>query len=196
MMAWVDGLFYVLAGATILCALMVVLSKNPIRSALFLVMAFFTSAAIWLMTGAEFLSLILVLVYVGAVMTLFLFVIMMLEVDRVMFKPKLWRYMGLGIISVTLLIGLLNRVVNFANVAPSSQWWLWQHDNTRKIGEILYTLYGYPFILAGVLLLIAIISAVSLVHRPRYDQVKRQNPSDQIGVRKEDRVVLMNMDNK
>jgi len=194
-MMWiVDGIYYVLAGLAIMCSLMVVLSKNPIRSALFLVMTFFASAGIWLITGAEFLSLILVLVYVGAVMTLFLFVIMMLEVDRVLFKPKLWRYMGLGVICITFLIGLLHRVVNFSQVSAQSQWWLWEHDNTRRIGEVLYTQYGYPFVLAGVLLLVAIISAVSLVHRPGSSQAKRQSPSAQMAVRREDRVKMVDMD--
>lgn len=178
--------------AFVICvsSVLVILSKNPVRSALFLVLSFIGSAVLWLMSGSEFLALILIVVYVGAVMTLFLFVIMMLDIDRIFFKPKLFKYFGVGIILGTLVLGTLFFLVT---VLPSSLYdSMTQTNNIEAIGQLLYTDYAYPFVIAGVLLLIAIIASVALVHRaPR--NVKTQHPPSQMQVRKDERVRLVDV---
>ena len=194
---WIQQvIFYVFAFMAILSAGVVVTSRNPVISALFLVMTFFAMAGIWLLAHAEFLSLILVLVYVGAVMTLFLFVIMMLNIDVVTQTKGYMRYLPIGLGIVGLMVFLM-----IVAIAPAQ--FGFEHlpvqiaanatvSNTEQLGLVLYTDYVYAFEIAAVLLLVAIIAAICLVHQgPR--NCKTQSPTDQIKVRREDRVRVLKM---
>jgi NADH-quinone oxidoreductase subunit J len=199
-------LFYGFAGLTVFSALMVVTQNNPVRSVLFLVLAFFSSAILWIFVNAEFLSLILVLVYVGAVMTLFLFVIMMLNIDVESMKTRVLRYLPFGLVIVALLVGLLAIVIpwsqfqNAVEVLPESSKAITSSllgsstatSNTAALGDILYTDYVLPFELAAAILLVAIIAAITLVHRAPI-RSKRQDIVKQIMTRREDRVKLVKM---
>lgn len=202
-------IFYVFAGIAILASFMVITQNNPVRCVLFLVVTFFASAVLWMLASAEFLSLILVLVYVGAVMTLFLFVVMMLNIDTESIKTHMAKYLPFGLILVALLTGLLlvaipegsfkngveNAVVAEINqqAANSNKFQpLFQPANTEKIGIALYTDYVFAFEIAAVLLLVAIISAITLAHRKTI-RSKRQNIIKQVMTRREDRVELIKM---
>lgn len=195
MMTLQQFIFYVFAGLTILSAVMIVTQSNPVRCVLFLVFAFFSSSVLWLLVHAEFLALILVLVYVGAVMTLFLFVVMMLNIDVESMKSRLVRYVPLGLLIVSALVGLLyialptTGIFNAANV-PVMQT---IYSNTEAIGMILYTNYVLAFEIAAVILLVAIIAAITLAHRDAPNRSKRQNIVKQIMVRREDRISILAM---
>ncbi|MBA2657537.1 MAG: NADH-quinone oxidoreductase subunit J [Tatlockia sp.] len=201
-------IFYVMAGLAILSALMVITQNNPVRCVLFLVLTFFASAVLWMLALAEFLALILVLVYVGAVMTLFLFVVMMLNIDTESIKSHMTRYLPFGLILVALLTGLLMVAVpegSFKNgvekaamakaenelVQPTFKSKV-QLSNTETIGMALYTDYVFAFELAAALLLVAIISAITLAHRELH-RSKRQNIIKQLMTRPSDRVELISM---
>ncbi|HAU06156.1 MAG TPA: NADH-quinone oxidoreductase subunit J [Gammaproteobacteria bacterium] len=192
-------IFYSLAAILIFSAIMVVTVRNPVKAALFLVLAFFTSAAIWLTLEAEFLALTLVLVYVGAVMVLFLFVVMMLDIRFSTMQEQFTRYLPLGILISALITVEMIAVVGanqfgldlVAMPQPKPE----DYSNTAAIGMVLYTTYVYPFELASVILTVAIIAAIALTLR----QGKRrqsQQVSEQIKVKAEQRVrlVTMNMD--
>lgn len=197
-------IFYVFAALAVLSALMVISQNNPVRCVLFLVLTFFASAALWLMANAEFLSLILILVYVGAVMTLFLFVVMMLNIDVESIKGHFLRYLPFGLIIVALLTGLLmvalpadlfkSTPLLSQNLTNSSS--LYSNtaavSNTEALGLVLYTDYFLAFELAAVLLLVAIVSAITLVHRGAV-RSKRQDVKKQIMTRSIDRVELVNI---
>ncbi|KTD11534.1 NADH-quinone oxidoreductase chain J [Legionella gratiana] len=206
----VQVIFYIFAALAIGAAFMVIIQDNPVRSVLFLVLTFFASAALWILAEAEFLALILVLVYVGAVMTLFLFVVMMLNIDVEIMKSHYKRYLPFGLILVALLLGLLmvsipsgtfKKNVEVQGHAISSQLLdTTQNEsevhqplsNTEALGMVLYTDYLLAFEIAAALLLIAIVSAITLVHRgPR--KSKRQNVKQQILTHKNQRVELINM---
>ncbi len=204
-------IFDVFAGITLLSALMVITLNNPVRCILFLVLAFFASSILWIMVHAEFLAMILVLVYVGAVMTLFLFVVMMLNIDIESMKKNVYRYIPIGVFIVALLVSLLllaipknqfNTDVKASiavretvagdymplDVVTDSK----HLPNTEALGMVLYTDYVFAFELAAVILLVAIVSAITLVHRNPI-RSKRQNITKQIMVRRDDRVKLINM---
>jgi NADH-quinone oxidoreductase subunit J len=187
-------LFYCFAGLTVLAAVMIVTQSNPVRSVLFLVFGFFTSSVLWLLVDAEFLALILVLVYVGAVMTLFLFVVMMVNIDVESMQTKVLRYLPLGLLIVATLVGLLYITLPASGVwttnAPVAHSLL---SDTRAIGMVLYTQYVLAFEMAAVILLVAIIAAVTLAHRTAPSDAKRQNILDQLMVRREDRITLVAM---
>lgn len=189
--------FYAFAITAVGAATMVVTSSNPVRAALFLVLSFFACAGLWMLAHAEFLSLVLILVYVGAVMTLFLFVIMMLNIDHAAVKRQFVRFLPLGIGVVGLLVFLMLVAIRpenfaFAHLAAAKLHGP-DYNNTKELGSVLYTNYAYAFEVAGVLLLVAIISAISLAHRgPR--NCKTQQPQQQIRVRKEDRIRIVKMD--
>lgn len=190
-------IFYVFASVAISSGAMVVLGSNPVRSALFLVLCFFACAGMWLLAHAEFLALVLILVYVGAVMTLFLFVIMMLNIDVVTLKRQAIRYLPIGLGIVALLVFLMLAAIRPDNFdfmhLTNAQMQGPQYSNTKELGAVLYTNYAYAFEIAGMLLLVAIISAISLSHRgPR--NCKTQKPQEQIRVRREDRVRIVSMD--
>ena len=188
------ALFYVFAAILVFAALRVVTSRNPVHSALWLVLAFFTAAGHWLMLGAEFLAIVLVLVYVGAVMVLFLFVIMMLDVNYEHMRRHFRSYLPVGAtvgilvlveMALILLGGYLKPVVA-PPAAPASV------DNTKMLGRLLYTDYVFPFEIAAVILLVAIVAAIALTHRQR-KQTKHQDPGKQVRVRARDRLRIVSM---
>ncbi|MFA6301892.1 MAG: NADH-quinone oxidoreductase subunit J [Legionella sp.] len=189
----IQTLFYIFAGLAVASAIMVISQNNPVRCVLFLVLTFFASSVLWILVEAEFLALILVLVYVGAVMTLFLFVVMMLNIDIESMKGRFLRYLPMGLFIVALLTGLLLIAVprdSFKqSVEASSQL---TTSNTEALGMVLYTDYFLAFELAAVLLLVAIVSAITLVHRGAV-RSKRQNIREQIMTRAEDRIELVQM---
>jgi NADH-quinone oxidoreductase subunit J len=187
----VEILFWVFASILTVSALAMITVRNPVHAALLLVLCFFTSAAIWLLIEAEFLAVVLILVYVGAVMVLFLFVVMMLDINFEELRARATRYWVLGlavagvvvfqIVSVVWTRSLGIDVTTGAAAKPAD------YSNTAELGRVLYTDYVYPFELAAVLLLIAIIAAISLTMRKR-PNLKQQDVAKQVAVRREDRV--------
>lgn len=185
--------FYLFSAVTLLSAVAVVTMRNPIYSALFLILAFFSSAATWILLEAEFLGVVLVLVYVGAVMVLFLFVIMMLDIQIDTLKEGFIRYLPVGLlvavaVATEMILVMKSGVFNrdIPENAPLSV------NNTELLGEVLYTEYVFPFEVAAVILVVAIIAAIVLTHRRRKG-VKKQNPSKQIRTRAEDRLRVVKM---
>jgi len=189
-------LFYFFAAILLLAALRVITARNPVHAALFLVLAFFTAAAIWMLLRAEFLAIVLVLVYVGAVMVLFLFVVMMLDINLDRLREGFWSYLPLGatvgILMVVEMVLVLGGKYFGAGHLPNPADPGAGYSNTKVLGRILYTDYVYPFELAAVILLVAIVAAIALTLRRRKD-TKRQDPSQQVAVRRADRVRLVSM---
>lgn len=202
-------IFYIFAAITAISGLMVITQNNPVRCVLFLVLAFVSSSVLWLLAYAEFLALILVLVYVGAVMTLFLFVVMMLNIDIESVKKEMFRRLPLGLLAVALLVSFLfgalpkdflNSSVETLSLNPDQANTVLIGDNksmhkpsnTEKLGMVLYTDYLYAFELAAVILLAAIIAAITLAHRAPI-RSKKQSVLNQIMTRREDRVKLVDM---
>lgn len=187
-------IFFIFTGVVVFSALMVVTLNNPVRCALFLVLAFFASAGIWILAHAEFLALILVLVYVGAVMTLFLFVVMMLDVELESMKKHFVRYLPLGLIIVALLVALMIMAIKPEHYGVSHQATeaVVSMGNAERLGMVLYTDYVYAFELAAVLLLIAIISAISLTNRGARNS-KQQDITQQIMTKSRDRLRVVKM---
>ncbi len=189
-------IFYFFAVMLVLSAVMVVTVRNPVHAALFLVLAFFASAAIWLMLEAEFLAIVLVLVYVGAVMVLFLFVVMMLDINLAPLREGFARYLPVGLavailmmIAMGLILGGVYQDTDPMGTSPRPD----DYSNTLELGKLLFTEYLYPFEIAGVILLVAIIAAISLTMRKGRSE-KTQKPEDQVRVRREDRVRIVKMD--
>lgn len=204
-------IFYVFAGITIFAALMVISQNNPVRCVLFLVLAFISSAVLWLLLKAEFLALILILVYVGAVMTLFLFVVMMLNIDIESAKKEMYKKLPIALLMVAILTALLFKAIpsRFVSVNAVESLLDTQNiqksymvnanseppkmSNTESLGMVLYTKYFLAFELASVVLLAAIIAAITLTHRkPIYS--KKQNILKQLMTQRSDRVKLVNID--
>lgn len=190
-------LFYGFSAVLIAAALGVITTRNPVYSALCLVLTFFTSAAIWLLIEAEFLAIVLVLVYVGAVMVLFLFVVMMLDVEVEVMRSSFVRYAWLGWITVAVviieLVGVLAARKLGVDATRAPEPLAADYSNTHELGAVLYTKYVYAFELAAVVLLVAIIAAISLTMRKR-PGLKVQNIARQVAARPEDRVRLVKMD--
>jgi len=187
------GVFWFFALILVAAAVCVITARNPVHSALFLVLCFFTAAALWMLLRAEFLAIALVLVYVGAVMVLFLFVVMMLDVNLERLREGFWANLPLalavGSVMVVEMIMVITRgyVDKAAPAAPGPG-----YSNTKELGRVLYTDYAYPLELAAALLLVAIIVAIALTLRKRKD-TKYQDPAAQIAVRRSDRVRLVSM---
>ena len=186
------AVFYFFAAVLVLSGVRVVTARNPVHGALFLVLAFFTAAALWLLLRAEFLALALVVVYVGAVMVLFLFVVMMLDINLERVREGFWRNLPLallvgGIMVAEMVAVLANRyfAARVRELPPGA-------SNTQQLGRVLYTDYAYAFEIAAVVLLVAIIAAIALTLRARKD-TRRQDPSQQVRVRREERVRLVSM---
>ena len=185
------------AALSIASALMVITAKNPVQAALSLVLTFFLSAAIWLTLEAEFLAITLVLVYVGAVMVLFLFVVMMLDINMAQLRAGFIRYLPVGLLVAVLLAVLLIMAVGPAHfgleqfAAPARH--AADYSNVRELGGVMYTVYVYPFEIASVILLVAIIAAIALTLRRRPD-TKRQDPVQQIAVKRADRMRIVEME--
>ncbi len=187
------AVFWFFAVILVIAAMCVITARNPVHSALFLVLAFFTAAALWMLLRAEFLAIALVLVYVGAVMVLFLFVVMMLDVNLEQLRAGFWGNLPLalavGAVMVVEMIAIIVRgfVETRAPGDPGSG-----YSNTKALGHVLYTDYAYPLELAAVLLLVAIVVAIALTLRKRKD-TKYQDPARQVAVRRGDRVRLVSM---
>jgi len=189
-------LFWVFSAVLVVAAVCVITARNPVHSALFLVLAFFTAAALWMLLRAEFLAIALVLVYVGAVMVLFLFVVMMLDVNLERLREGFWSYLPLGAavgaVMVTEMVLVLRGGYFGLGSLPGPKDPGAGYSNTKELGRLLYTDYAYPLELAAVLLLVAIIVAIALTLRKRKD-TKYQNPGRQAAVKRADRVRLVSM---
>lgn len=196
-MIFQDIVFYFLAAILLLAGLRVITARNPVHAALYLVLAFFTAAGIWLLLEAEFLAIALVLVYVGAVMVLFLFVVMMLDINLDRLREGFWRYLPvaglIGLMMAAEMVMILG-VKNFGlgRVAPPAPHAA-DYSNTAELGRLLYTDYLLPFELAAVVLLVAIVSAIALTLRERKDS-KFIDPAEQVKVKRNDRLRIIKMD--
>ncbi|MEJ8568474.1 NADH-quinone oxidoreductase subunit J [Elongatibacter sediminis] len=193
----VEIVFYLFSLVLTGAAVMVISVRNPVFAALFLVLAFFSSAAIWMLLEAEFLAIILVLVYVGAVMVLFLFVVMMLDINLTPLKEGFASYLPVGLIvagimAAELLVVLWARGRFSADAFPVPAPHPDGYSNTKYVGEWLYTHYLLPFEVAGIILLVAIIAAIALTLRKR-SGTKTQDPSRQVSVRRDERIRLAKM---
>jgi len=181
---------------TLLSAIAVITVRNSVSAALFLVLTFVTSAALWILLEAEFLALTLVMVYVGAVMVLFLFVVMMININVEPLGKNFAKYLPLGLGVVVLMVVEMFLVLGPSNFGlehfPNPTSHSAEYSNTAELGSMLYTDYVYPFEIAGVILLVAIISAIALTLRRR-PATKRQNPAEQVAVRREDRLRLVQL---
>jgi len=188
--------FYVMAAVTLIAGLSVVFARNPVHSVLFLITAFFSAAGLFVLMGAEFLAMLLVVVYVGAVAVLFLFVVMMLDVDFAALRAGISRYLPVGLVVATVLaveMGLVAYAVatngaaaiNSAPMTPDTQL-----PNAETIGRVLYTDYVFPFELAAVILLVAIVAAIALTLRDRKAS-KYQDPRTQLAANKADRLRIV-----
>ena len=190
-------LFYAFAAVLVVAALGVVTSRNPVHSAFFLVLAFFQSSMLWLLLEAEFLAVVLVLVYVGAVMVLFLFVVMMLDINVEELRQGYTRYLPLGLVVASVVIVEIAHVIWFRSqdlplfAAPVAR--PADYSNTKELGAVLYTEHVYAFEIAAVILLLAIVAAITLTMRRR-PGLKVQNIAKQVAVRREDRVRLVKVD--
>ncbi len=188
--------FYMLAAVMLFAALRVITARNPVHSALFLVLAFVSCSGLWLLLEAEFLAIALVLVYVGAVMVLFLFVVMMRDINVQRLREGMFNYLPLGL-TVALLMVLEMGLVLWARHSqlrdmPAPPPIGAGYSNTKEIGRLLYTDYVYPFEIAAVILLVAIVAAIALTLRRR-KTTKYQDPARQVSVRRADRVRLVSM---
>lgn len=189
-------IFYAFSAILVFAAGMVITVRNPVFAALSLVLAFFTSAALWILLEAEFLGLTLVLVYVGAVMVLFLFVVMMLDINLTVLKEGFAKYLPFGAIVAIIMLAQLAIIVGpeqfgldkFAEPMAKTT----EYSNTKELGRQLYTDYLYPFEIAAVILLVAIIAAIALTMRKR---IKRQTiqPEQQVQVKRNERVRMVKM---
>ena len=186
--------FYVFAAILLAAALRVITARNPVHAALYLVLGFFTAAAIWLLLRAEFLAITLVLVYVGAVMVLFLFVVMMLDINLERLREGFWKNLPLavvvgGVMAFEMVAVLAQRYFGVPTRTPMVPA---DYSNTKELGRVLYTQYVYAFEIAAVILLVAIIAAIALTLRRRKD-TKAQDPARQVATRRADSVRIVSM---
>jgi len=190
-------LFYTFSLALIGAACGVIFSRNPVHAIMFLVLAFFQSAVLWLLAEAEFLAIVLVLVYVGAVMVLFLFVVMMLDIDVEKVTGAFTRYLPIGVIVAALMVVELVLDIWAHRIGGANAMGFAQtpegYSNTKALGSVLYTEYVYAFEIAAVVLLLAIVAAISLTMRKR-PGLKLQNIAQQVAVRSKDRIRIVKMD--
>jgi NADH-quinone oxidoreductase subunit J len=190
-------LFYSFSAVLVLAAIGVITSRNPVYSALYLVLAFVQSAALWLLLEAEFLAIVLVLVYVGAVMVLFLFVVMMLDINVARMRDGFARYAPVGGLIALIVVAQVAYVFRFRaegtplTAVPSPR--PADYSNTRELGAVLYTEHVYAFELAAMLLLLAIVAAITLTMRKRAG-LKVQDISAQVAVRREDRIRVVKVE--
>ncbi len=187
-------LFYAFAAVLLVSGVLVITARNPVHSALFLVLAFATAAAIWMLLRAEFLALALMVVYVGAVMVLFLFVVMMLDINVERLREGFWKNLPLAIVVGGIMMAEMAAVLagRTFGVAPWPVSRPADYSNTRELGRLIYTDYAFAFEVAAVVLLVAIVAAIALTLRRRKDS-RAPDPSAQVRVRREDRVQLVSM---
>lgn len=196
-MSFQEIIFYLFSVALLLSAGAVVAARNTIHSALFLVLTFFTTSAIWLLLEAEFLAITLILVYVGAVMVLFLFVVMMLDINLARLKEGFIRYLPVGALVAIVMAAEMIMVVGSSRFGaehypiPAAK--AADYSNTKELGSVLYTDFVLQFELAAVILLVAIIAAIALTMRRR-PNTKYQTPGKQTMVKKADRLRIVKMD--
>ncbi|PIT75360.1 NADH-quinone oxidoreductase subunit J [Limnohabitans sp. B9-3] len=192
-----SALFYVFSAVMLFAAFRVITARNPVHAALYLVLAFFQASGVWMLLRAEFLSITLVLVYVGAVMVLFLFVVMMLDINMDSIRQGFWKHFPLAAtmgavialeLAAVLLGGFRIREPQVQATAGAVQ-----VSNTKELGVLLYTEYLYPVQIAALILFVALVAAIALTLRTRKDS-KYQNPADQVRVKARDRVALVKMD--
>ena len=188
------AIFYFFSAVLLAAGLRVITARNPVHAALFLVLCFFTAAALWMLLYAEFLAITLVLVYVGAVMVLFLFVVMMLDINFDKLREGFWNFLpvagGVGILmAVEMILVLGSREFGLAN-APSPGMPPAGYSNTRALGQVLYTDYVFPFELAAIMLLIAIVAAIALTMRRR-KETKYQDSRTQLTVKSGERLRIV-----
>ncbi|HWR77016.1 MAG TPA: NADH-quinone oxidoreductase subunit J [Thiobacillus sp.] len=195
-MTYTTAIFYFFAAILVFAGLRVITARNPVHAALFLVLAFFTAAGLWMLLEAEFLAITLVLVYVGAVMVLFLFVVMMLDINLDKLREGFWDYLPLaGFVSVLLVIemALILGSRHFGlDVMATPEPHPADYSNTKELGRLLYTDYVYAFELAAVILLVAIVAAIALTLRRRKDS-KYIDPAEQVKVKRNDRLRIVKM---
>jgi NADH-quinone oxidoreductase subunit J len=190
----IEFLFYLFASVAVFAALGVITARNPLHAVLFLVLAFVSSAGIWMLLEAEFLAIALVLVYVGAVMVLFLFVVMMLDINIERLRMGFWRWLPAGLLLAGLIgvqmvwvLGAKETTAGMTAVQHAAD-----YSNTKELGRQIYTTYVYPFELAAVLLLLAMVAAIALTLRKRRDS-RRQSIGDQLKVTKQDRLRIVTL---
>jgi NADH-quinone oxidoreductase subunit J len=195
-MSFQSAVFWAFSAILLFAALRVITARNPVHAALFLVLAFATSAGLWMLLEAEFLAIALVLVYVGAVMVLFLFVVMMLDINLDRLREGYWDYLVPALVvagvmvaeMTTILWGRYFQLEGFPTPDAKAA----GYSNTRELGKLIYTDYVYAFEIAAVILLVAIVAAIALTLRSRKD-TKYQDPARQIAVRRQDRVRIVSM---
>ncbi len=182
--------FFIFTAGLLGSAVMVVFSRNPVRALLFLVLAFFCSAVLWMLLQAEFLSLVLIFVYVGAVMTLFLFVVMMLNIDLVTLKEGFVRYLPIGLLVLVLFVGImlfvLTKQFTISSVFPINHGI--NYSNVGVVGTKLFIRYIYEFEIAGLILLVAMVAAISLAFHGRKGNAKSQKIDKQLQAHKSHRL--------
>lgn len=185
-------LFWIFGAVMLAASFLVVVVRNPVHAALFLVLAFFTAAALWMLLYAEFLAITLVLVYVGAVMVLFLFVVMMLDINLDLLREGFWKHLPIallvGLMMAAEMAGLLWRVSRGAPLVagPAAA----HYSNTKELGRVLYTDYVFPFEIAAVILLVAIVAAIAITLRTR-KETKYQDPATQLAAKPSDRLRIV-----
>ena len=188
-------LFYLFGALMLFAALRVVTARNPVHAVLYLVLAFFNAAGLWLLLEAEFLAIALLVVYVGAVMVLFLFVVMMLDINVETLRAGFWKHLPFGAAIGGLMVAEMSVVLGgryFGLAAMPGHTAAAGYSNTKDLGRVLFTEYVYPFELASVILLVGIIAAVLLTLRKRKDS-KAMHPSDQLAVKRNDRIRIVKM---
>ncbi len=193
MMSFETFVFYLFAAIAVFAALRVIIARNPVHAALFLVLAFCSMAGIWMLLEAEFLAITLVLVYVGAVMVLFLFVVMMLDINLAQMREGFWRWFPFGVALAAVMVFQMILVLGTRQTAETGVTLAKRaanYSNTKEIGRLLYTDYVYAFELAAVILLVAIVAAIALTLRRRKG-VKSQDVSSQVNVKRADRLRIM-----
>ncbi|MBS1235741.1 MAG: NADH:ubiquinone oxidoreductase subunit [Proteobacteria bacterium] len=192
-MEFTQYVFYFFASVLVFAAFMVITIRNPVKAALFLVLAFFSAAGLWVLLEAEFLAIVLVLVYVGAVMVLFLFVVMMLDINLVRLREGFGDYLPIGgLVAVLMVIEMALILSDGFGAGRALVPHPADYSNTRELGRVLYTAYAYPFEIAAAILLAAIVAAISLTMRRR-PETKYQNPGQQIKVQRNERVRVVKM---
>ncbi|MFN4329782.1 MAG: NADH-quinone oxidoreductase subunit J [Limnobacter sp.] len=188
----ISGFFYVFSAILVFAGLRVITARNPVHAALYLVLAFFSASAVWMLLEAEFLAISLVLVYVGAVMVLFLFVVMMVDLNLDKLRAGFWKNLPVATIVGSLIAFQMSVILMRGFWDPNAEAPKQAENNSAALGKLLYTEYLYPFEVAALILLVAMVAAIALTLRKRKD-TKAQNPSEQVRVKAADRVKLVSM---